>query len=433
MKKFFLLLLFLSSLSWIPCAEGQLITSSNAAATYAPLAAPSLTGAVTIGTSPSLTITDTTNGTDFTMTNSTAATSSTPTPSPIFSPLGGAWWGPTSPTNATAVSLPDTWTFKNLSGASVVNTSISNVAETSAVVTLTISGGTFSAGTNIEVAGLTTATWLNGLTCPTSCMTLITANATTLTFLDPTNHANQGSTSETGSVFSSTSVARIDHSGAPGSSLRTFSNVSFFNNTAATVNTSSDSPSVNLNGTYWTGSASAFDNNSWQNLVGIGSNPTVQMLMAHQGSTGPVQLAVQPATTLCWNGTTGLTCDTGISRSAAHIFQFGNGTQGNNTAGVVASYFQSRGTKFTASGCSNTTLQGGAAAGSYASGTTGTCTVVITFGDSDTATNGWACFANDVSTPADVQHQTTPISTTQATISGTTVSGDVVTFGCTAY
>jgi lysophospholipase L1-like esterase len=85
---------------------------------------------------------------------------------------------------------------------------------------------------------------------------------------------------------------------------------------------------------------------------------------------------------------------------------------------------------FTASGCTNSTLIGGSTAGSYHSGTTGTCTVVITPGVP--ASNGWVCKANDLTTPADIQTQTATTTTT-ATISGTTVTADVINFSCTAY
>lgn len=87
-------------------------------------------------------------------------------------------------------------------------------------------------------------------------------------------------------------------------------------------------------------------------------------------------------------------------------------------------------TTFTATGCTNSTLVGGATAGSYHSGTTGTCTVVITTGL--TAPNGWACFGNDLTTTADTIKQTATSATT-ATLAGTTVTGDVINFGCQAY
>jgi hypothetical protein len=96
-----------------------------------------------------------------------------------------------------------------------------------------------------------------------------------------------------------------------------------------------------------------------------------------------------------------------------------------NTANMFAG-----GTTFTASGCNNSTLVGGATAGSYDSGTSGTCTVVLTTGV--TAPHGYACTANDLTTTADTIKQTASSQTT-ATLSGTTASGDVISFACTPY
>ena len=89
------------------------------------------------------------------------------------------------------------------------------------------------------------------------------------------------------------------------------------------------------------------------------------------------------------------------------------------------------GTKFTASGCSVNTLAGSGTAGTFKSGTTGVCTVVVTLngGVGITAPTGWSCFANDRTTPADIITNTASTNTT-ATFSGTTVSGDVIEFGC---
>lgn len=88
----------------------------------------------------------------------------------------------------------------------------------------------------------------------------------------------------------------------------------------------------------------------------------------------------------------------------------------------------SAGTKFTASGCSNSTTVGGAIAGKFTSGTTGTCTVTITL---PTAANGWTCNAYDLTTPAVFQQ--TASTTTSCTIAATTVTSDVVTFMAMGY
>lgn len=94
----------------------------------------------------------------------------------------------------------------------------------------------------------------------------------------------------------------------------------------------------------------------------------------------------------------------------------------------------SNGTKFTTSGCSVSATTGGASAGKYTSGTTGTCTVTITMGGAtgNSAPNGWSCWANDETTPAD-KHQTISSTATTAVISGTTISGDVIDFGCMGF
>lgn len=85
---------------------------------------------------------------------------------------------------------------------------------------------------------------------------------------------------------------------------------------------------------------------------------------------------------------------------------------------------------FTASGCSNSTLVGNSLAGSYNSGTTGTCTVTVTTGV--TVAHGYACSVWDVTTTADAQKETATTATT-ITFSGTTVSGDKIVFGCHPY
>lgn len=94
----------------------------------------------------------------------------------------------------------------------------------------------------------------------------------------------------------------------------------------------------------------------------------------------------------------------------------------------------STGTTFTLSsnGCAATTLLGGAATGSVASGTTGTCAFTVTIGSAVAAANGWACTIHDLTTPTDVINQLVG-STTTASFSGTTVSGDVIAFSCQGY
>ena len=112
----------------------------------------------------------------------------------------------------------------------------------------------------------------------------------------------------------------------------------------------------------------------------------------------------------------------------------------NLTAGVLGLFSNASGqvvnitTKFTATGCSLSATVGSGNVGRFTSGTTGTCTAVITINGATglAAPNGWNCWASDRTTPADVIIQTAD-STTTATISGTTVSGDIISFGCQPY
>lgn len=84
------------------------------------------------------------------------------------------------------------------------------------------------------------------------------------------------------------------------------------------------------------------------------------------------------------------------------------------------------------SGCSLTNALGGTWAGSFKSGTSGTCTVTITPGI--TAPNGFACDAHDLTTAADANNMVqTAYNQTTATIAGTTVSADLITWKCVAF
>ena len=100
------------------------------------------------------------------------------------------------------------------------------------------------------------------------------------------------------------------------------------------------------------------------------------------------------------------------------------------------SKIQIEGVKFTASGCTNGTTVGGTIAGSFKTGAAGACTITITMGSSQTAKNGWVCYANDLTTAAgNPIHQTSASTTTTAVLVSTasTASGDVINFGCLAY
>lgn len=93
-------------------------------------------------------------------------------------------------------------------------------------------------------------------------------------------------------------------------------------------------------------------------------------------------------------------------------------------------------TTFTTTGCTATAPAGNATGGTFTSGTSGTCTVVITPNGAASIAqpHGWACGAfSDLTTNADTSSwQQTATTATTATISGTSVSGDSISFNCTA-
>lgn len=135
---------------------------------------------------------------------------------------------------------------------------------------------------------------------------------------------------------------------------------------------------------------------------------------------------------LAWNSATTLdsgSIDTGLNRNAAGVIEANNGTAGTYREIKIRSAIIG-GTVPGISGCTAGTQTGGGTAGTYTSGTTGACTVVLTL--AFTAPTGWSCWASDRTTPANLISQSAS-STTTATLTGTTVSGDVISYGCLGY
>lgn len=88
----------------------------------------------------------------------------------------------------------------------------------------------------------------------------------------------------------------------------------------------------------------------------------------------------------------------------------------------------------TGSACSVGSTAGGGSGGKFTSSTAGTCAVVINMANSVAAPHGWDCHFNDLTTPADTSSWAmTATTTTTASASGTTASGDVVSFTCVGY
>lgn len=148
----------------------------------------------------------------------------------------------------------------------------------------------------------------------------------------------------------------------------------------------------------------------------------------------PAGFGIHPTVSYGWGSSNAnSTPDTNLSRAAAGVVDVGNGTAGNTTGKLKAAGYMSLGTKFTTdTGCGTvTSLTGGATAGSFVANTTGACTVVITMGDTATAPNGWICSPSDRTT-GNLFRQSAS-STTTCTVTGTAVSGDVISFAAIGY
>jgi hypothetical protein len=118
------------------------------------------------------------------------------------------------------------------------------------------------------------------------------------------------------------------------------------------------------------------------------------------------------------------------SGTIAAIFVGSPGLSGTNTIGMVAN-----GTSGSLAGtgaCATTTtvVSGGWAGNLTCTGTTGASTLVVTPGF--TAAHGFSCWANDLTTAANILRQSAE-STTTCTIAGTVNASDVLTFGAIAY
>jgi hypothetical protein len=176
--------------------------------------------------------------------------------------------------------------------------------------------------------------------------------------------------------------------------------------------------------------------------TGIWDSGPGNLMFSVQG-TGLMEIAGGGATAFRGNQPIGFAAaglpaalDTGISRDAAAVIDFGSGAAANTTARLKAAGYMSVGTTFTSNaGCGDTTLVGGATAGKYTSVTAGTCTTVITMGNSATAPNGWSCTATDLTTAADAGNvKQTATTTTSASLNETTVvASDVIQFSCIGY
>jgi hypothetical protein len=140
------------------------------------------------------------------------------------------------------------------------------------------------------------------------------------------------------------------------------------------------------------------------------------------------QLTVRAGVPLCWGSSSVASQDVGISRDGAGVFDLGACSQGDTSGKLQVAGVISKGTTFTASGCTNSTLVGGATAGSFKVGQNTACSITITMGSSSTAPNGWTCSASDETGVPAVAIRQSGHSTTSCTLSMTVATNDVIVF-----
>lgn len=161
----------------------------------------------------------------------------------------------------------------------------------------------------------------------------------------------------------------------------------------------------------------------WNQINGAGFT----RVMDFNGTTA-AQLNIAPSVTLGAN----LTVPSGNVSSGGNLIGSAAASQ------VTAAVFTSTGTKptsvFAGGTCAGGTLVGGAVAGTAT--LTGACAATNTWTLSvmPTVTNGYACTANDRTTPAAILQETSTSTTTAVfTFSGTTGATDVIQYHCIGY
>jgi len=125
--------------------------------------------------------------------------------------------------------------------------------------------------------------------------------------------------------------------------------------------------------------------------------------------------------------------DTGFRRDSADVIDVGNCAASDTSGKLQAAGYISKGTAFSASGCTNSNLTGGATAGSFKVGQNTNCTIVITMGSSATAPNGWICSASDeTAVPAQAIRQTSH-SATSCSLNMTVATNDIIVFSAEGW
>lgn len=326
----------------------------------------------------------------FAMTNTTSATSGTAQSSPLIS-LNGQYW------NGSA-SATDNWTLQDVVGSGTNGTSTLAIAHSGSTGAAAV---TFPSGTFNNPAIAFSASNSSGLYRSTTgssgighsagglqCLEIINSSSNAVLSMPNTALVCWQSGTNTNAATGDTGLSRISAgtlglgNGTKGDATGSLqcksitigdtaanTDLTIQNTTLSTSGTSQPSPLVTINGTYWTGAASAADSWTIQNKIGNGTNGTTTLAIGHSGSTGTalvqlptnvqftnnnVTLYVNNSTTNFLEIGTGIFTYFGPSGAANNNFTWGNGYTGLQIP--VGAMFAWATTNNTANGINDTAL-----------------------------------------------------------------------------
>jgi hypothetical protein len=148
--------------------------------------------------------------------------------------------------------------------------------------------------------------------------------------------------------------------------------------------------------------------------------------------TPPNVLKLYNSGVIGWSSTVsaGGTLDLTLCRQSAGVLQIGASTGCGSTGQLLAEAYVAGGGTPSVATCGTIGTGSFNTAGFITSNVTGSCVPVLTF-SGYTATTGWSCGISNGTT--DVSIRQTGSSTTTATFTSTTVSGDVLRYACFPY
>ena len=199
---------------------------------------------------------------------------------------------------------------------------------------------TSGAAVTVQNLGATTAYNFNLPSTAGAAGSVLTSQAGTSTSMTWTTQASLGV------AWSSLTNASGNLTLSNGTNTTTFDQTSnavwtWANTTASTSGATQASPSINLSGTYWNGTASATDNWSLYQLAAVGTNGVSNLVVSHSGSSGNSYFALSNGITgfLMQQGA-GNAIDFGANTSWTLNFTNNNGTTTNGALVATATSFQ---------------------------------------------------------------------------------------------